>query len=596
MTLVGVIASSSSAHAGMWLSTTEIRALPTSGAAWDAVKKAADAPLSASDANLADRNDHNIGTLAAALVGVRLDDDAYRNKAKSALADVMAQQPRRDDVLAAARKLAAYVIAADTLELSATDPAFDQRFRTWLRSMLTYEYSGGGGGGSIVDVHERRANNFGTHAGAARVAAAAYLHDQAELDRAAAVFRGWLGERQAYADFKYGDLAWQADPNRPVGVNPAGATRNGHSIDGVLPDDQRRGGGFTWPPPKENYVWGALQGATVQAQLLARQGYDAWGWGDAALLRAGRWLHEQADFPASGDDAWVPWLLNHAYGTSFPASHADGKNMAFTGWTHANRGSVKVTKAAPAVDEAPVEATAEAEATAEPETTSAEPEGETAAVEAVEATVETSAASDGDAVHLASGRSKGAAGVTSDAVAPRAGALHVVVVSTKPDARVAAVDGLGLDWRRVVEQCSGRGQTSVAVWVGSGEPQSGHVAVRLDRSTVNASLAVLAVDGATVAQAVGANTNGVGGACKHGSDSASYGVGSASGDGTVLVAATTRAVPHQAGRGLTEVVELHSGKGGAAAGLAVATTSGRGDLAGAFAKHIDWAAVAVRLR
>ena len=63
------------------------------------------------------------------------------------------------------------------------------------------------------------------------------------------------------------------------------ATHRGHSIDGVLPDDQRRGGPFEWPPPRENYVYEALQGATVQAALLSRAGYDAWDWGDQALLR-----------------------------------------------------------------------------------------------------------------------------------------------------------------------------------------------------------------------------------------------------------------------------------------------------------------------
>jgi hypothetical protein len=329
------VAASAADRPSLWLSPSDLAALPTSGPAWSQVKGAADETLAGSEANLADRTDHNLGTLAAALVGARLDSDAYRGKVRDALADVVAQEPDRGDVLAAARRLGSYAIAADLVDLSGFDPAFDRRFRTWLGQMLTFEYSGGGGGGSIVDVHERRANNFGTHAGASRVAAAAYLGDRVELDRAADVFRGWLGDRAAYAGFDYGDLSWQADASRPVGVNPAGATRDGHSVDGVLPDDQRRGGGFTWPPPQENYVWGALQGATVQAELLARQGYDAWDWQDRALLRSVTWLHEQADFPATGDDAWVPWLVNHAYGTSFPGDTGAGKNLGFAAWSHA---------------------------------------------------------------------------------------------------------------------------------------------------------------------------------------------------------------------------------------------------------------------
>jgi hypothetical protein len=138
-----------------------------------------------------------------------------------------------------------------------------------------------------------------------------------------------------YAGFKYGDLAWQADPSKPVGINPKGATKNGQSIDGVLPDDQRRAGGFTWPPQQENYVWEGLQGAVVQAELLQRAGYDAWNWSDRALLRAVMWETNVARFPAQGDDAWQIWLVNHAYGTTFPASAANsGKNMGFTDWMY----------------------------------------------------------------------------------------------------------------------------------------------------------------------------------------------------------------------------------------------------------------------
>jgi len=62
-------------------------------------------------------------------------------------------------------------------------------------------------------------------------------------------------------------------------------TKDGHRIDGVLPDDQRRGGSFGWPAPRENYVWEALQGALAQAVILHRAGYDVWNWEDRALLR-----------------------------------------------------------------------------------------------------------------------------------------------------------------------------------------------------------------------------------------------------------------------------------------------------------------------
>jgi hypothetical protein len=91
-----------------------------------------------------------------------------------------------------------------------------------------------------------------------------------------------------------------------------------------------------WPPPRENYVWEALQGAVAQAVILHRAGHDAFDWGDRALLRAVEWLHQHAQYPAEGDDEWVPHVINHFYGTDFPAPLPanPGKNIAWTDWTH----------------------------------------------------------------------------------------------------------------------------------------------------------------------------------------------------------------------------------------------------------------------
>jgi hypothetical protein len=321
---------------GLWLSSRELASLPTVGPAWERVVEVADERLR-DDTDLARRDEHNVRTLAAALVGTRLDDDEYRQKAVEGLRTVVEEEPR-DDLLAASRRLSTYVIAADVLDLRTLDPAFDARFRGWVDRMRRHPFESRRFGSTIIDASEGRPNNWGTHAGASRVAAAAYLGDEADLARAAQVFKGYLGDRDAYDGFLFGKLDWQSDPSRPVGVNPAGATIDGRSVDGVLPDDQRRGGKFRWPPPRENYVWEALQGATVQAELLHRQGYDAWEWEDRALLRAVTWLHEEAGYPSEGDDRWITWLVNRAYGTRFPTEETTtGKNMGFTDWTHARR-------------------------------------------------------------------------------------------------------------------------------------------------------------------------------------------------------------------------------------------------------------------
>ena len=145
-----------------------------------------------------------------------------------------------------------------------------------------------------------------------------YLGDKAELARTAKVFKGYLGDRSAYAGFVYKEVDWwQADPKQPVGINPKGATKNGHNIDGVQPDDQRRAGKFRWPPPKENYAYTALQGTVVQAVILYRAGYDVWEWEDRAILRAYQWLYDVANFPAVGDDTFQLPLVDFYYGTRY---------------------------------------------------------------------------------------------------------------------------------------------------------------------------------------------------------------------------------------------------------------------------------------
>jgi hypothetical protein len=302
------------------ISSAELMALPTSGAAWDALVRESNALGSV---NLGDQDENDdVHLLARALVTVRTGGDV--GPIHAALARIPGTEG--SSTLALGRNLAPVVLAADLVGYR------DPGFASWLRGVLRTSIDGR----TLISTHEDRPNNWGTHAGASRIAADLYLNDTADLARAAAVFRGWLGERGVYAGFNYGELDWQANASAPVGINPRGATRNGHSIDGVLPDDQRRAGGFAWPPPKENYVYEALQGAMLQAELLTRAGYPAYGWGDQALKRAFAWLYTQANFPADGDDTWQPHLVNYRYGTAYPAvvGSQPGKGFGFTDWLY----------------------------------------------------------------------------------------------------------------------------------------------------------------------------------------------------------------------------------------------------------------------
>ncbi|MBX3011776.1 MAG: DNRLRE domain-containing protein [Caldilineaceae bacterium] len=319
---------------GMWLSANEIAALPTSGTAWNALKAAAD--KSAGTADLSDQDsDVNIQILAKALVYARTGQAAYRADVVAAIQTITHKNTEQGGrTLALGRELTAYILAADLIDLANYDATLNTQFKAKLRELLGKTLDGL----TLRSTQENRPNNWGTHAGAARAAIAIYLGDTAELQRTAAVFRGWLGDRSAYTGFSYGDLSWQADPKNPVGINPAGATKQGRSIDGAIPDDMRRGGSYQWPPKSTGYPWEGLQGAVVTAELLHRAGYPAWEWQDRALLRATQFLYA-IDWPATGDDTWQIWLINRAYGTSFPTSAKSnpGKNMGWTEWSHGPR-------------------------------------------------------------------------------------------------------------------------------------------------------------------------------------------------------------------------------------------------------------------
>jgi hypothetical protein len=311
---------------GIWISREEIRALPMSGPAWENLKRAADS--TPSPPNLADMNDPtNVVVLAKALVHARTGEGRYRKEVMDLCLQAIDTE-LGGKTLSLGRELAAYVIAADIVGL---DRDADRLFRAWLKRILGEKL----GGKSLRSTHETRPNNWGTHAGASRAAVAVYLGDREELRRAAAVFKGWLGDRSAHAGFTYGDLSWQADPSKPVGINPRGASRDGRSIDGAQPDDMRRGGPLMFPPAATGYPWEALQGAMVQAEILERAGYPAWEWEDRALLRAVQFLHG-IQWEATRDDTWQVWLVNYRCGTSHAAAEKTrpGKNMGWTDWTH----------------------------------------------------------------------------------------------------------------------------------------------------------------------------------------------------------------------------------------------------------------------
>lgn len=308
-----------------------IKTLPTNGVAWDNVFAAAQ--LNTDNPNLSDQNDKtDTNLLAKALVWVRTNENKYRDEVIVGIKNAIGTETGAG-ILAIVRNIQSIVVAADLISL---DEPFKNEFTIWLSNLRHQVFSGAGPSLSIISCHEKRPNNFGTHAGATRMLIDRYTKNDTDLTQAINVFKGWLGDRNIYADFSYGDLSWQCDPNNPVGINPMGCTKEGYIIDGVLPDDQRRAGGFTWPPPHEGYVWEGIQGVVIQAEVLKAIGLEPYLWSNSAIFRAIEWLYEVANYPAEGDDAWITYIINYRYNTEFSTTTVTsaGKGFGYADWLY----------------------------------------------------------------------------------------------------------------------------------------------------------------------------------------------------------------------------------------------------------------------
>ena len=319
----------------IWISASEISGLATNTAQWTNLVEVADQPLF--DLDISDQdNNANVYTMAKALVYARTGIESYRTDVIDACMDAIGTEAGGES-LALGRNLGAFVIAAELVGLPWAE---EMQFRDWLLVVRTNIMTAGR---SLITCHEQRPNNWGTMAGGSRAAVAVYLQDWDDLADTAQVFKGYLGDTNSYNSFSFGELWWQAGTNNPVGVNPTNGTIQGHSVDGVLPEEMRRAtepdgdpAEFTWPPPYQNYVYEALQGALLQGVILNRAGYDVWNWEDQAILRAFTWKHDVAGYPPVGDDNWQPFIINYYYDTSFATTNLSrhGKNVAPTCWTH----------------------------------------------------------------------------------------------------------------------------------------------------------------------------------------------------------------------------------------------------------------------
>jgi hypothetical protein len=323
---------------GLWSSEEEIRKNPDGGPAWEAVKTAADMDFSEPVIN--DNNsDDDVNCLAASIVYLRTGDSTYRDRVIAALDyNVAKGNPGFDanGILTWCRNTGAYALAADLVGYRTP------KLEKWFRDMVGTYRDPSNHDNTIEEIFYRRPNNWGTQAFGTLCAVYGYLEDSSQL---AKIRNYWVqmvtGPNPGTT---YGsDISWHVDPNDLRLINPKGAVRDGLNIDGVLPDDMRRNGSFSNPPPKPvtSYHWEALQGIISGARILERfdPGLSIWETGDKAILRAVTILETEwrrdydeagSTWAATGDDAWMLPFVDAAYGTDFAAGTADPDRL----WEH----------------------------------------------------------------------------------------------------------------------------------------------------------------------------------------------------------------------------------------------------------------------
>ena len=314
----------------MWISAAELKALPKSGTPYNAVLSAANAwngappDLSSQDAT---SDQQTARMYAAALIAVANGNTTLRDRVRSACLNVR-ETENGGRVLSFVRHITQVNIACGLVD---ADPAY----ATWLRgAAFTESYTECG---TVPACHERRPNNWGQAAAAARMSSALYLGDATQRDRTLRVERGFFGDRSQYTGFSFSSPAETYDCGGSLsttnGITPSSCTR----LSGHVPDDDRRGGRWASTPPPSGYVWEARQYPAIFAILAERHGAAAATWSNGAIDRMYERTRLSYSAP-SGNDQYQPWMQFCLYGrSSWPRSAAAGagRGMSWTAWTHA---------------------------------------------------------------------------------------------------------------------------------------------------------------------------------------------------------------------------------------------------------------------
>ena len=342
--LVQVGADPATAAGGDYLlmSRARLLSLPTSGDPWRFVVRMANADWTAPE--LDDQNSKvNVQALAAALVYARTGDGAMRAKARSAIERMIPTYNLSQDAgLGPARQIAGWVLTADFIGL---DGGLDGQFRDLLRRALTSRIgTHSRWGGSLQICHEDSDNNWGAWCGASRIAAARYLGDYDELQRAERVHRGFLGDRDAWSRFRgqgasnnvltAATRTWACDasPADYVPTNPSCGDRSG-----AFPADAARSGAYSRLDAA--YQSETTAGLVLGTELLYQAGYTGEWTNRNALARVAAFDYAHGAWNLGSVQFHWPWLVNKRLGTGYPTVAAGvGRSLGYTDWLYGSGG------------------------------------------------------------------------------------------------------------------------------------------------------------------------------------------------------------------------------------------------------------------
>ena len=325
----------------MMISRADLMALPTSGAAWDSMKKHADASATPNLCNQDNKADVN--ALAAGMVYARTGNAAYRTKVINLINAAIASEGTGCRVLSVGRQLGGYVLAADFAGYR--DPAF----LSWLETMVDKNIGGHGRWNEIRWTAYDSSNNWGTFALASTTAVDIFLNNEANIEKDWQVFsaygvpHGWPFTRPAAYQENWSCIAADSSNLLPIAINIP-CVKNGVNLDGAPVADSSRA---TFPQ-YSGYIQEATQGYVVMAQLFNRAGYDGWGVNDRQICRAAKFADRSGRLQLTSVAHYIPYMANYFCGLSIPTKTptTGGRMFGFTDWLYSGP-SVPITPAPP---------------------------------------------------------------------------------------------------------------------------------------------------------------------------------------------------------------------------------------------------------